>query len=556
MPWTLYRFIVTELLKLLALSAIVLVLLVSTAAAIKPLIDGILDPASLAMFIGFTSPTMLQFALPFAAAFAATLVFSRMTADNEIMACSAGGLSYLSILLPVLYLGMLLMLGLFHLSNTVAPNFNQRAASVLQKDLIRVMVNQLQRGQAFKSGKTVIYADTAEEHEPTAEEIDRVMAAGSRLPPFRTITLRNVAVSILGDQSQVVREGTARTANIFMFRDGRKTLATAYLQDVSYFDAQRGDLLYMQQSEWVALPIDSPLRDKPQFLTRAQLRGLAENPEGFDKVARAKQRLVRAVARAELLANIDRGLQPSTGQSGNASVELSGYGEERYRLTAAQVRATEAGLDLTGGVRVELRRGAGVVRYFEARSALVNARQDEFDTEPMAMIELREARVVDPRLTGRGTEHASLMLPAARWPTPILTVHQQANLKTLEAQAAQQFGGDARVQKALNSLRHESFRLVRELTSQLHIRGASAVTCLLVLVLGAVLSMRLRGRSPLVVFFWSFMLTLAVVILTHTGRTVVMDNRLPMTIGAAAIWLGNAALLGVTTWQFLRLRRH
>ena len=96
MPWTLYWYILRDLLKLLALATAVLVLVISAAVAIKPLSDGLLGPVALVKFILYTMPTTLQFALPFGAAFASTIVFNRMAADNEIVACSASGMSYLT----------------------------------------------------------------------------------------------------------------------------------------------------------------------------------------------------------------------------------------------------------------------------------------------------------------------------------------------------------------------------------------------------------------------------------------------------------------------------
>ena len=70
MPWTLYRHILKELLKVMVPTTVVLVLVISFAAAIKPLADGLLEPRALVRFVLFLTPTMLQFALPFAAAFA------------------------------------------------------------------------------------------------------------------------------------------------------------------------------------------------------------------------------------------------------------------------------------------------------------------------------------------------------------------------------------------------------------------------------------------------------------------------------------------------------
>src|SRR4051794_40448386 len=115
MPWTLYRYILRELLRVLALSGTVLVVLVGFAVAIKPLSDGMLGPWSLVKFVAFTIPTVVGFVLPFAAAFSGTMVFSRMAADNEIIACRASGMSYPTMMLPVFALGLVLTLSLFFL---------------------------------------------------------------------------------------------------------------------------------------------------------------------------------------------------------------------------------------------------------------------------------------------------------------------------------------------------------------------------------------------------------------------------------------------------------
>ena len=108
MPWTLYRHILKDLTKLLTMSLLVLVLVIAVAVAIRPLTKGQLSALTLIKFIGLSAPTILDIALPFASAFASTLVFHRMISDNEIIACRASGMSFRMIFAPVAFLGLLL----------------------------------------------------------------------------------------------------------------------------------------------------------------------------------------------------------------------------------------------------------------------------------------------------------------------------------------------------------------------------------------------------------------------------------------------------------------
>lgn len=66
MPWTLYRYILRELLKVLVLTTTVLVVVLSFGAAVGPMADGLLGPVTLVKFVLYTMPTVLGFALPFA----------------------------------------------------------------------------------------------------------------------------------------------------------------------------------------------------------------------------------------------------------------------------------------------------------------------------------------------------------------------------------------------------------------------------------------------------------------------------------------------------------
>jgi len=85
------------------------------------------------------------------------------------------------------------------------------------------------------------------------------------------------------------------------------------------------------------------------------------------------------------------------------------------------------------------------------------------------------------------------------------------------------------------------------------------------LLLGTLLSVRLRDRLPLVVFFWAFVLAILTLIMIYTGssmaeRVSVQDiiegtggDRL---IGMGILWGGNLILLFVIARLYLRVARN
>ena len=100
----------------------VLVMVIAFGAAIKPLAaDDLIGAWQTTKYIMLATIPMLQFALPFAAAFAATIVLHRMTTDHEIQAASVSGISYRRILLPIAAMGVVLVAVMVLLTQSIVP---------------------------------------------------------------------------------------------------------------------------------------------------------------------------------------------------------------------------------------------------------------------------------------------------------------------------------------------------------------------------------------------------------------------------------------------------
>src|SRR5688500_9453843 len=93
-PLTIWRYTAIELGRLVLLTTSVLVVVIVFAAAVRYTAAGKLGPLETLRFMGLAMVPMLQYALPFAAGFGATLAYHRIAQDNELKAAAASGLSH------------------------------------------------------------------------------------------------------------------------------------------------------------------------------------------------------------------------------------------------------------------------------------------------------------------------------------------------------------------------------------------------------------------------------------------------------------------------------
>ncbi|MEO1511564.1 MAG: hypothetical protein AAFU70_05785, partial [Planctomycetota bacterium] len=92
-------------------------------------------------------------------------------------------------------------------------------------------------------------------------------------------------------------------------------------------------------------------------------------------------------------------------------------------------------------------------------------------------------------------------------------------------------------------------RLGREITSKQHERAAMSLSCLIMVLTGAITAMRMRHALPLVVYLWSFLPALGAIILIAVGQQTTHES------GAAAglpLLYGGVGALGVYAALALR----
>src|SRR3954468_17949344 len=118
---TLFWYILKDLLKIFSMAAGALSGIMSFGGLLRPLTQQGLDPGQISALMTYFTPAMTAYSLPIAALFAATVVYGRLSADNELTACRAGGISHLSVAMPAVVLGLIVALFSFLLLSFLVP---------------------------------------------------------------------------------------------------------------------------------------------------------------------------------------------------------------------------------------------------------------------------------------------------------------------------------------------------------------------------------------------------------------------------------------------------
>src|SRR4051812_42482749 len=106
MSRTLFLYIFKDLLRIFLLTTGALAGIMSFGGLLRPLTEHGLDVGQVVRMLSYSMPAMTTYSLPIAALFATTMVYGRLSADNEITACRAAGISHFNLALPALVLGL------------------------------------------------------------------------------------------------------------------------------------------------------------------------------------------------------------------------------------------------------------------------------------------------------------------------------------------------------------------------------------------------------------------------------------------------------------------
>jgi hypothetical protein len=159
---TLFWYIFKDLARIFFLTSGALAGIMSFGGLLRPLTEHGLDASQAAKMLSYFMPAMTTYSLPIAALFATTVVYGRLAADNELVACRAAGLSFFSVGMPALVLGLIVAIVSLLFLCFIVPVFTLKVERVIYSNLAQLISNQIERTHQIKMDDTTIFAQKAD----------------------------------------------------------------------------------------------------------------------------------------------------------------------------------------------------------------------------------------------------------------------------------------------------------------------------------------------------------------------------------------------------------
>src|SRR5688500_11486798 len=177
MSRTLFFYIFKDLIRIFLLTSGALAGIMSFGGLLRPLTEHGLNAGQAAKMLAYFMPAMTTYSLPIAALFATTVVYGRLAADNELVACRAAGLSFFSIGLPGLVLGLAVALISLMFLCFIVPVFTLKVERVIYSNLAQLIANEIERTHQIKFQDITIFAQDAAVAEQAGPESDEQMVS-------------------------------------------------------------------------------------------------------------------------------------------------------------------------------------------------------------------------------------------------------------------------------------------------------------------------------------------------------------------------------------------
>ena len=531
MPWRFYRYMLVDVLRQFATTAVILVIVIAFGAAIKPLSnDSLLTGWDTMKYLFLAIIPMLQFALPFAGAFAATISLHRMAQDNEFIAMSVSGQSYVRLLAPLAMFGFVLTLVVAVLSQSTIPIFLGKMAQAMTADLPRLLTNSIKQHTPFVQGDLVIWAediylDTTNGDERMA--LDHVAVAKidstGRAKMYFTAAAAVIDVQRVDNQTSLY-VGTRDTTQWTRGADGAGSLR----------GAPEGRLTH-------AIDLPSLTNQRLSTLTRSQLLHMREHPTEYHVVRRAVTNLNKAIDRNELLDELQQKLH-----SDGSLTFLSATGGRKFIVSSGGLE----GSSFEPPISVTSIRGTGERSILNPQNATLILGYSESGAIDSVTLQMKDVIVGAGEIGAN--QRGELVVPSLQVKNvsfkPILTDQTIQQLLLL----AEKYS-TLSVTNAAVELRRNVNSLDGHVLGRIWQRWAVSLLPLLAILLGSLLAIRNPNQMPLGVYARVFVPTIIALLLIFSGGQMVRGAN--GMAGFSVMWIGNVALACLIIFHWLRLRR-
>lgn len=530
MVFTLHRYILRELFKIFAPTAIALTLVLSLGIVLRPMQEYGVGPRQVVSLMGYFLPVTLTFVLPIAALFAAALVYGRLAGDNEIDACKASGIGLTTLVYPGLALAIVIAIANLLLSFHVTPAFVHRAEESFKADAQQILFHNIRRRGYYRppASETLIYADHADMH-------DSVLAG---------------VVAIETKDGAIGKIVTAESAKVrFDLSEKRNQV-----QITAYNTYQMGS----DDDLWFHIPFISlrpefgPLmRDDIRFKKIDDMKAIRADLMRFDPVAKLAGELL-AQFTAELLA---QDIAAGIARDANEFYELPGE-PNSIRFTAHRSTMQEDGsVVLTGGITLneydaQSKRRLRTVRAVEATLYVESA--DE--SGAVLTMDIYNARDQDSgNLIMRHIVND--LFPPERIADRFAAGSMLENVRPQAIEAALKNGSGSRLRSLQDELQRTIQRTLIQIKAELHSRLVFGVGCIPMILIGIGLGIIKRGGHMLSAFAVSCVPAVVLIVCLMSGYEMTRNLDANAVSGVALMWAGFALLSTLVVVIYHRLLR-
>ena len=545
MPRLLWRYTCVELLKVMSLTTLALVVVIAFGATIKPLVQNQIDPLDVGKYAFLASVPMLQFAIPFAAGFAATIVMHRMVNDNEVLVMSASGVPYRKVFAPPIFLGILLTILMLLLVNFVIPRFWGLLQEMVTRDVTRIFTTSIERGEAISIEGTQLYADEVlvSEEQPETGADQRLILLG--------------VAAVEEEKSGAPRsEFTARYATVDVYHTPEDALLKLALVDATIYRPEDGSLIFVPRAVPQVVRLKKDMASGPKTKNLLELLRLRIDNDDFRYIAKEREALQQQLALTDLWGCLSAQYRETGGLDFDSNQGIN--------------RVTVSGLVFDGGrisgeplLKLTQYEDDEPVRRATASEASISIPSRSYMDRPTFQLLVSESEAFDMRgpveLRARWPERLRALElrdcgPVDRSEFSSDQLVTAATQPLLGAVAGPSAAIEEELRRLAGRLSTEVRNLNLEITARILHRIGQSVTAFLLLMLGAVLAVLLRQALPLTIYALAFIPAVVDILLLSGGEQMVKYGS--VSSGAVLMFSGNILMVIIISLAWYRLSRN
>jgi lipopolysaccharide export LptBFGC system permease protein LptF len=561
MSRTIFWYIFKDLLRVFMMTSGALAGIMSFGGLLRPLTHQGLDITQVGQVLAYFGPAMTTYSFPIAALFATTVIYGRLSADNELTACRAGGLSLVSLSVagPAMVLGLIVATVSLLFLCFVVPASTLKVEKVLYSNLAQLVANRIERTHEIRFAQYTIFAQDA--WVPAPEP-----GAASGSDDQQRVVLRGPTIVTVDKPRkdepdfQVPREfWTAAQAIIFINQrpDDDQIFLTVRLQNGFKFPRKATGALQagVEETECGPIMVPSPIKEDTKFMDIWKLKRLYVHP---DRSQRLRQLVADLVRRDQSTAALQDRLAELNGK--DAQTVFTFEQGERYVLRReAGAPPAEMGKADDVVVKPTDDPNARLISFLQEKPGqpptIVRANELRLRANPDAADQQMDCSV---SLLDCTTQTPDGPAPRANF-TQQFTIPMTPHVASLAHRGLMYYTGKPAAQS--QNLNHESAQLLNEIAAECHDRASFAISCLILVMVGCALGMIFRSGNFLSAFAVSFIPALLSITLTIAGQRTAGNIPMhgnpfePLMVGLVLIWTGNLVNMLLAGALLLRLHR-